>query len=86
MFRQQQKRIQRAYTTIVVVVTTAAGAYAINQRAAQERAAAARAAGEVTGPAAPAGSAFGVGRADEPAQPSSDDLQLPPGFEKLLGR
>ena len=43
MFKQHQKRIQRAYTTVVVVVTTAAGAYAIGMRAASERASARRA-------------------------------------------
>jgi hypothetical protein len=46
MFRQHQKRVQRAYTTLVVVVTTSAGAFAIHQRGADERAAARRA--EVT--------------------------------------
>jgi biopolymer transport protein ExbB/TolQ len=43
MFKQHQKRIQRAYTTVVVVITTAAGAYAIGMRAASERASARRA-------------------------------------------
>ncbi len=38
MLTRQQNRIQRTYTTVIVVVTTAAGAYAINQRAAGERA------------------------------------------------
>lgn len=43
MLTRRQNRIQRTYTTVVVVVTTAAGAYAINQRAAGDRADARRA-------------------------------------------
>lgn len=54
------------------------------KRAAQERAAAARAAGEA--PTAPQGSAFGVPPTTGGAPSTPDDLQLPPGFEKLLGR
>lgn len=56
------------------------------KRAAQERAAAARAAGELPRTSAPAGSSFGVGRGADQAPQTPDDLQLPPGFEKLLGR
>jgi len=56
------------------------------KRAAQERAAAARAAGEVPRTTAPSGSAFGVGPAQDAPPSGPDDLQLPPGFEKLLGR
>ena len=43
MFIHHQKRIQRVYTTVVVVTTTAAGAYAIDMRAAGDRASARRA-------------------------------------------
>ncbi len=51
------------------------------KRAEQERAAAARAAAQPTGPA---GSAFGLGGA-APAEPDPVDLQLPAGFDKLFG-
>jgi signal recognition particle subunit SRP54 len=54
------------------------------KRAQQEREAMQRALGGGARSAAPAGSAFGVGAQDgEPA--NVDDLQLPAGFDKLLG-
>ncbi|MCL3860248.1 signal recognition particle protein [Actinotalea sp. K2] len=53
------------------------------KRAQQEREAAMRAAGQ--GPAAPAGSAFGLG-APPPAEVDPAALELPPGMEKFLGR
>ncbi|GAA3812320.1 signal recognition particle protein [Cellulomonas soli] len=51
------------------------------KRAEQERAAADRA---LNGPAAPAGSAFGLGQ-PQPEQVDPSALQLPAGFDKLLG-
>ncbi|TQL04564.1 signal recognition particle protein [Cellulomonas sp. SLBN-39] len=53
------------------------------KRAEQERAAAARGSGE--GPAAPAGSAFGLGAPAPQAPAAPTELQLPAGFDKLLG-
>ncbi|GAA4625564.1 signal recognition particle protein [Cellulomonas oligotrophica] len=53
------------------------------KRAEQERAAASRGAGE--GPAAPAGSAFGLGAPAPQAPAAPTELQLPAGFDKLLG-
>ncbi len=57
------------------------------KRAQQEREAAQRAL--CRRPAGPAGqgSAFGLGGADVPGEPSTRrTLELPPGFEKFLGR
>lgn len=53
------------------------------KRAEQERAAAARGSGE--GPAAPAGSAFGLAAPAPQAPAAPTELQLPAGFDKLLG-
>ncbi|MBO1751564.1 signal recognition particle protein [Actinotalea sp. BY-33] len=53
------------------------------KRAQQEKEAALRAAGQA--PAGPAGSAFGLG-GGKPAEPDPAALDLPPGFDKFLGR